>query len=74
MLAWDERIVVLRNERDEWELPGGRLDATDASPEAALRRECAEELVRAVSRAAEAGGLPNRPGNAPTSGRRFGAC
>ena len=44
VLAWNGRIVVLRNRRDEWELPGGRLDATDASPEDALRREMAEEL------------------------------
>lgn len=44
VLVWDGRVVVLRNDRDEWELPGGRLDATDASPEAALRREMKEEL------------------------------
>jgi 8-oxo-dGTP pyrophosphatase MutT (NUDIX family) len=36
--------VVLRNRRGEWELPGGRLDASDASPEAVLRREMVEEL------------------------------
>ena len=33
VLGWDGRVVVLRNRRGEWELPGGRLDATDASPE-----------------------------------------
>ena len=44
VLAWEGRVVVLRNERAEWELPGGRLDATDTSPEAALRREFREEL------------------------------
>ncbi len=44
VVGWDGRVVVLRNRRDEWELPGGRLDASDASPEAALRREMAEEL------------------------------
>lgn len=44
VLGWDGRVVVLRNDRDEWELPGGRLDASDASPEAALRREVREEL------------------------------
>ena len=44
VLGWDGRVVVLRNRRGEWELPGGRLDATDASPEAALRREMGEEL------------------------------
>jgi 8-oxo-dGTP pyrophosphatase MutT (NUDIX family)/predicted kinase len=44
VVGWDGRVVVLRNRRGEWELPGGRLDATDASPEAALGREMFEEL------------------------------
>lgn len=44
VVGWEGRVVVLRNRRGEWELPGGRLDATDASPEAALRREMVEEL------------------------------
>lgn len=44
VVGWDGRVVVLRNRRGEWELPGGRLDETDASPEAALRRELVEEL------------------------------
>lgn len=44
VLVWDDRVVVLRNERDEWELPGGRLEAGDATPQAALRREFLEEL------------------------------
>ncbi|MGP3946800.1 hypothetical protein ACTWQK_45600, partial [Streptomyces sp. 6N106] len=42
-----DRVVLLKNERDEWELPGGRLEIgspdgavlPDASPEAALERE-----------------------------------
>lgn len=38
------RIVLLRNERDEWEFPGGRLEVGDASPPACLRREISEEL------------------------------
>lgn len=45
------RVLLLKNERDEWELPGGRLeigspDGTqppDAGPEAALEREIQEE-------------------------------
>ncbi len=44
VLGWDGRFVVLRNRRGEWELPGGRMDATDASPMATLRREMTEEL------------------------------
>ena len=44
VLGWDDRVVVLRNRRGEWELPGGRLDATDDSPQDALRREIGEEL------------------------------
>ncbi|MDX3851125.1 NUDIX hydrolase [Streptomyces sp. AK02-01A] len=46
-----DRVLLLRNERDEWELPGGRLEIgsadgeqlPDSSPEAALAREIEEE-------------------------------
>jgi len=44
VIGWDQEVVVLRNQRGEWELPGGRLDATDSSPETALAREMREEL------------------------------
>lgn len=44
VLFWDGEVVVLRNRRAEWELPGGRLDLADPSPPAALRREFVEEL------------------------------
>lgn len=44
VLVWGDQVVVLRNERDEWELPGGRLELADATPEDALRREFDEEL------------------------------
>jgi 8-oxo-dGTP pyrophosphatase MutT (NUDIX family) len=37
------RVVLLKNERDEWELPGGRLEPHDESPEAAVEREVQEE-------------------------------
>ena len=37
-------VVLLRNERDEWEFPGGRLEPGDGTPHACLRREIAEEL------------------------------
>ncbi len=36
------RVLLLRNERGEWELPGGRLDG-DESPEEAVVREIREE-------------------------------
>jgi len=37
------RVALLKNERDEWELPGGRLEPGDPSPEAAVEREIEEE-------------------------------
>lgn len=37
------RIPLLFNERDEWELPGGRMEAGE-QPDVALVRELAEEL------------------------------
>lgn len=38
------QVVLLRNERDEWEFPGGRLEPSDGTPHACLRREISEEL------------------------------
>lgn len=38
-----DRVVLLRNGRGEWELPGGRLEAGE-SPEECVTREVLEEL------------------------------
>ena len=39
----ESKVVLVRNERDEWELPGGRLELGE-TPEEGLAREFAEEL------------------------------
>ena len=38
-----ERVVLLKNEREEWELPGGKLELGE-SPEDCVTREIREEL------------------------------
>jgi hypothetical protein len=34
----DERVVLLRNERDEWELPGGKLELGEAPEDCCARK------------------------------------
>jgi 8-oxo-dGTP pyrophosphatase MutT (NUDIX family) len=43
VLLVEGKVVLLRNERNEWELPGGRMDAGETPPQT-LKREFEEEL------------------------------
>jgi 8-oxo-dGTP pyrophosphatase MutT (NUDIX family) len=43
----DGSVVLLENDRDEWELPGGKLEPSE-SPELCLTREIEEELQIAI--------------------------
>src|SRR4029077_14964252 len=47
VLIEDGRIVLLENERGEWELPGGRVEPGEDAA-ACLVREFAEELGAAI--------------------------
>ncbi|MFN2565511.1 MAG: NUDIX domain-containing protein [Gemmatimonadaceae bacterium] len=44
----EDRAILLRNERDEWELPGGKLEPTE-TPQDCCAREILEELSIRVS-------------------------
>lgn len=43
LLSPNQEVVLLMNERDEWELPGGRIELGESSTEC-LAREIREEL------------------------------
>jgi len=43
VIILNERVILLKNERDEWELPGGKIDPNETS-EHCLLREIKEEL------------------------------
>jgi 8-oxo-dGTP pyrophosphatase MutT (NUDIX family) len=48
VVVQDGRVLLLRNEREEWELPGGKLQR-DETPEQCLAREIIEETEWTVT-------------------------
>ena len=48
VLILEGRVVLVKNPRDEWELPGGRIDAGEEHAQT-LSREFAEELALEIT-------------------------
>lgn len=48
VIDYQGKVPLLKNERDEWELPGGKLEMGE-SPEECVSQEVAEELGLTVS-------------------------
>jgi 8-oxo-dGTP pyrophosphatase MutT (NUDIX family) len=48
VLVRDGRVLLLKNERDEWELPGGKLELGE-DPAACVAREITEETGLAIT-------------------------
>jgi hypothetical protein len=59
-------VVLLRNERDEWELPGGKLEPGE-SPAACLVREIEEAFLDPIRREAGLAGRDGHAGSIETS-------
>ena len=48
VVAADGKVLLLKNDREEWELPGGKLEKGEA-PEECCRREILEETTLEVA-------------------------
>jgi 8-oxo-dGTP pyrophosphatase MutT (NUDIX family) len=48
IIIWENKVLLLKNERGEWDLPGGKLQS-DISAEACLIREVKEETNLDIS-------------------------
>lgn len=48
VVVLDGKVILLKNERDEWELPGGKLEPGE-QPEVCVAREVTEETGLAVT-------------------------